>query len=262
MTELVIASTQADAEAATAIENHHAELAGALALHVERIVHSASTGARAAAERSRDDLVAWCRAELVPHALAEEATLYPAAAEREAAGLLVDGMLGEHRVILDLVDCLAVAADPVRAAGHATALEAVFNTHLTKENELIVPLLVSDPEVCLADLLGAMHEELTGAEAAGRSTEAGGCGGHSCSCGEVDAPGSPELDARVIPHAIRHATIFGALDTVPSGGGLVLVAPHDPLPLLAQIEQRWPGVFHTTYLERGPEDWRLEFIRN
>ncbi|HEY0902783.1 MAG TPA: DUF2249 domain-containing protein [Marmoricola sp.] len=88
-----------------------------------------------------------------------------------------------------------------------------------------------------------------------------GCGGHSCSCGESDGPELPELDARSIPHAIRHATIFGALEAVAPGGGLVLVAPHDPLPLLAQIEQRWSNRFTVDYLERGPEAWRLAFVR-
>ena len=44
-------------------------------------------------------------------------------------------------------------------------------------------------------------------------------------------------------------------------GHLVLVAPHDPIPLLAQIEQRWPGVFQEDYLERGPVAWRLCFVR-
>jgi uncharacterized protein (DUF2249 family) len=28
----------------------------------------------------------------------------------------------------------------------------------------------------------------------------------------------PELEARTVPHAMRHATIFGALDAAPSGG--------------------------------------------
>ncbi|HSE70420.1 MAG TPA: DUF2249 domain-containing protein [Nocardioidaceae bacterium] len=86
-------------------------------------------------------------------------------------------------------------------------------------------------------------------------------GGHSCNCGEVDGPGYPELDARQVPHAIRHATIFGALDAVRPGGGMVLVAPHDPLPLLRQIEQRSPGAFEITYVERGPDAWRLAFAR-
>ena len=88
-----------------------------------------------------------------------------------------------------------------------------------------------------------------------------GATGHACSCGEADAPAHPELDARTIPHAIRHATIFGALDAVRPGRGLVLVAPHDPLPLLAQLEQRQPGVFDVEYLDRGPEAWRLLLVR-
>lgn len=96
------------------------------------------------------------------------------------------------------------------------------------------------------------------ADAAG--TADGGCGG-SCTCGEVDGPEYPELDARTVPHAIRHATIFGALDSIAPGDGLVLVAPHDPLPLLAQIEQRWPDEFAVSYLERGPEAWRLSLAR-
>ncbi|WP_230208472.1 DUF2249 domain-containing protein [Microlunatus sp. Gsoil 973] len=85
---------------------------------------------------------------------------------------------------------------------------------------------------------------------------------HHCSCGELDAPGLPELDARTIPHAIRHATIFGALDGVGAGGGIILVASHNPLPLLAQLEQRSPGAFTVEYLEEGPETWRLALVRS
>ncbi|MDO5743434.1 MAG: DUF2249 domain-containing protein [Micrococcaceae bacterium] len=83
---------------------------------------------------------------------------------------------------------------------------------------------------------------------------------HECACGDHDA-GFPELDARVIPHAIRHATIFGALDSIAVGGGLILLAPHNPLPLLEQIENRAPGAFEISYLEEGPEDWRLQLLR-
>jgi uncharacterized protein (DUF2249 family) len=85
--------------------------------------------------------------------------------------------------------------------------------------------------------------------------------GHTCGCGEVDGPGYPELDARAIPHAIRHATVFGALDSIEEGDGLVLVAPHDPLPLLAQVESRYDGAFDFDYRERGPEAWRVVLTR-
>ena len=74
--------------------------------------------------------------------------------------------------------------------------------------------------------------------------------------------GAPELDARAIPHAIRHGAVIGALDSIRPGRSMVLVAPHNPLPLLAQVEQRAPGRFEVDYLERGPEAWRLAFVRS
>jgi uncharacterized protein (DUF2249 family) len=144
------------------------------------------------------------------------------------------------------------------------ASRAVFDSHLTKENDLVVPLLAATPGVSLHELLGGMHQLLgdaSHATAADADEVSAGCGGHTCSCGEVDGPGYPELDVRSVPHAIRHATIFGALESVRPGAGLELVAPHDPLPLLDQVNQRWPGRFSVTYSERGPEAWRLTLVR-
>lgn len=268
MDKLVIASNEADARAAEAVEQHHAEMAGALAARVEALVTAAARRDDDAAGAARSDLVDWCDAELLPHAVAEERAMYPAAQAMPEGRLLVEGMLGEHRVIVDLVQSLRVVEDPVRAAAAAQALHVAFGDHLAKENELVLPLLVGAPEVSVAELLGGMHELLGGGAPADQrhprpaDTEAeGGCGGHSCACGEVDGPGYPELDARTVPHAIRHSTIFGALDAVRPGGGMVLVAPHDPLPLIAQVEQRAPGAFEVGYLERGPEAWRLVFVR-
>ena len=82
----------------------------------------------------------------------------------------------------------------------------------------------------------------------------------ACACGVVDLPELPELDVRTIPHAVRHGTVFGALDAVRPGGGLVIIAHHDPLPLLAQIRQRSGERFTVRYLERGPDAWRIQFI--
>lgn len=83
----------------------------------------------------------------------------------------------------------------------------------------------------------------------------------SCGCGCTDES-LPELDARAIPHAIRHASIFGAVDSLASGAALVLVAPHDPLPLLAQFVDRYgDGGLAVKYLERGPEAWKLKLTR-
>ena len=264
MNDVVIASDEADATAAQAVEQHHAQMQGALRVRVEALVAGASRGDEVAAQAARSDLVGWCRSELVPHAAAEEQTLYPAARERVEARLLVESMLGEHQVIVGLVEELASAPGPVRAAAAARALQALFDTHLAKENELVLPVLVSAPDVSVASLLAGMHEVLGGHshEAHAEQEGQGGCGGHNCTCGEQDGPGFPELDARQVPHAIRHATVFGALDSVQPGGGLVLVAPHDPLPLLAQIDQRYSGAFDVEYVQRGPDAWRLNLVRH
>ncbi|MFC5996508.1 DUF2249 domain-containing protein [Pseudonocardia hispaniensis] len=258
MNNVVIASNEADAAAVTAVEQHHAELAGALDIRVEALLTSLAGGDASAAEQARRDLAGWCNRELVPHALAEEKALYPAAGKTVQGRLLVDAMLDEHRVITGLVEDVSTASDLLRAGAAAHALRVLFGVHLTKENEQILPLLAAAHDVSVTELLAGMRE-LLGAQA---EVHHGGHGGHDCGCGEVDGPGYPELDARAIPHAIRHATIFGALDGVRRGGGLVLVAPHDPLPLLAQIEKRTPGTFAVEYLERGPEAWRLQFVRS
>lgn len=83
----------------------------------------------------------------------------------------------------------------------------------------------------------------------------------SCGCGCAYEDGAPELDVRAIPHAIRHATVFGALGAIKPGQSMVLVAPHDPKPLLAQIADREQGTISVTYLDEGPEAWRLKLTR-
>jgi uncharacterized protein (DUF2249 family)/iron-sulfur cluster repair protein YtfE (RIC family) len=259
---VVVATSEQDAAAAEAVVQHHAVMAGALAGLAERVV--TASGNEAAAQ-ARDELVHWSVTELLPHARAEEEALYPLAAAE--GRLLVESMLGEHEVIEGLVEQLRSADTPMRAAATANALRVIFESHLTKENELILPLVAQTPGVSLADALRGMHELLEeedgqhGHDAHPVAASEPEGHGHSCGCGEVDGEELPELDARSVPHAIRHATIFGALDAVRPGNGLVLVAPHDPLPLLKQVEQRAPGAFSVDYLERGPEAWRLRFLR-
>lgn len=304
------ADDSADRRAAGAVVAHHAQLSAALGALAERVVEAAERADVRDVFRARAELVSWLHAELLPHATAEEAVLYPAAAELTPGALLVDGMVDEHRTIVALVDELASSATPVRAAAAARALTALFGTHLTKENELILPLLLSSGAAGLAELLEGMHDLLGGGEAAGcgcghdgpgedghghdghghdghghkaaaagqvgagaaepGGERGGGCGG-ACGCGG-DAPGGaaaeapvlsidPRLDVREIPHDRRHATVLAALDSVPAGGALVLVAPHAPRPLLAEIEARHPGRFELDWLQEGPTVWQLRLQR-
>lgn len=87
-------------------------------------------------------------------------------------------------------------------------------------------------------------------------------GSHSCRCGESESSTYPELDASLIPHEIRHPAIIGALESLKSGQGMILVAHHKPMPLLAQIEKKHPAIFSVTFLDEGPDKWHVQFIRS
>ena len=271
MSDLTLTSTRADAVAFESVTAHHAQLSGSLKARVGAVLGAAAdTSGDGRLDAARQALLAWCEDELLPQMGAEDKVLYPIGLANPAARMLVEAMVAEHEVITDLVGDLHATAAPVVIAGTTHALQVVLDSHLRKENEQLFPALVADPTVSVADLLREMRLLLS--EQSDQTTQNPNQNAtealmdhetttHSCTCGEHDPAGYPELDARAIPHAIRHATIFGALAAVAPGGGMVLVAPHDPLPLLAQIEQRAPGVFQVDYLERGPETWRLAFVR-
>lgn len=149
-----------DVGAAQAVAHHHDQMAGSLADLGHALLAAARSQDPEGVDRARSDLVAWCLHQLVPHALAEESTMYAAAGELTSGRLLVEAMLAEHRVIVGLVSQLEAAKDPFEAVAVTRALQVLFETHLGKENEQVLPLLVATPEVSVADLLGGMHELL------------------------------------------------------------------------------------------------------
>jgi Hemerythrin HHE cation binding domain. len=153
-----------DAAAAEAIRRHHAELAATLRDHVTALVDAAEVGSSRQTWQRRDQLTAWLHDELLPHAAAEESALYPAAATQPGGRLLVDGMVAEHRTITELAAEVEAARTPVHVATAARALAAVFEVHLAKENDLILPLLEAAPDVSLADTVAGLHAVLGRAE--------------------------------------------------------------------------------------------------
>jgi hypothetical protein len=169
-----------------AVEQHQAVLAGALSTQVERLLSAGDVW-----QPIRDGLVAWCRSYLLPHAEAEERTLYPA------------------------------AGDFVRAAATVSALRTFFDSHLSKENDQLLPSLAQAPDVDLAGLLDGMHD--LGRRDTSPMRPMAGAVAMSAAAAR-SARGYPQFDARVGPHAIRHATIFGALEAVGPGAGLSTLA--------------------------------------
>jgi len=148
-------SSPSPLEAAAAIRAHHEELAQGL---LDRVA-----GLRAAArdarpfQAQRDGVVAYLETEIVPHAAAEERTLYRAADSGPAAQL-VDAMRAEHRDLLGRVEGLGDASDAIDAVSGASAIEALFLSHLGKENDRLIPALLAMPDVSLGELLAGMHE--------------------------------------------------------------------------------------------------------
>ena len=69
------------------------------------------------------------------------------------------------------------------------------------------------------------------------------------------------FDARGIGRRFRHAAIFGALDALHPGEVMRFVNDHDPLPLLAQMQQRYGEDIRIEYRQRAPEGVMIDFIR-
>lgn len=144
-----------DDEAAAAIKAHHVELRGGLR---ERVLALRSTvQAGMAHGEAKQAVLDYLERELLPHAAAEEEALYPAG-DTGMTALLVRAMRDEHRNLVAHVAELEEAVDGVEAATTASAILALFESHLSKENDLLVPALVADPHVSLGELLGDMHD--------------------------------------------------------------------------------------------------------
>lgn len=76
---------------------------------------------------------------------------------------------------------------------------------------------------------------------------------------------SPDMrypfDARGVAKRFRHAAIFGALDSLHPGETMRFVNDHDPLPLLAQLMERYGDAIEITYVAREPGQIVIDFAR-
>lgn len=261
--QLVVATNAADADAINSLRTDLAELTGALTALNASFISGAETavsgGGVEDVSRARLDFVEFATTDILMRSRAEEATIYRAAITSPATRALVEGLVAEHRVLESLIQEVRESSSPVRATAAARAFVALVTVHHEKDAEILAPALAAATDVDFAQELKNLaqkQEELTSPSGGG-----GGCGGN-CGCGKQDSAPEPELDATTIPHAIRHATIFGALNSLKSGGSLVLSADHAPVPLIKQLEERSPGEFTTAWVEEGPEVWKLRFTRN
>ena len=66
------------------------------------------------------------------------------------------------------------------------------------------------------------------------------------------------IDVRTIQPRERHPKIFAMANDLAVGDSFVIVNDHDPRPLHYQLQAKYPGQFSWTYLESGPEVWRVQ----
>jgi iron-sulfur cluster repair protein YtfE (RIC family) len=108
---------------------------------------------------ARRAVLEYLEGELLPHARAEEEALYPAG-DVGLASLLVRSMRDEHVNLIAHVEAFGSEDGAITAASRAAAILALFESHLHKENDLLIPALVADESVSLGALLDGMHRLL------------------------------------------------------------------------------------------------------
>ena len=82
---------------------------------------------------------------------------------------------------------------------------------------------------------------------------------HNCATPTI-ADGSYPFDARGVAKRFRHAAIFGALDSLHAGETMRFCNDHDPLPLLAQLDQRFGSGIKISYVSRAPGEIIIDFM--
>ena len=69
------------------------------------------------------------------------------------------------------------------------------------------------------------------------------------------------LDVRTISPRDRHPLIFRTFDALEEGHAFELINDHDPKPLYYQFLHERPDQFIWSYLEQGPDIWRVSIQR-
>lgn len=175
---VTVASSSRDAQLAEAVVSHHAAMTREVGELVGRVVAAVDAGEDP--RPARDELAAFFTTEVLPHAKAEESTLYGAAAGIDRARMLIETMIIEHGLIAEAIAGLERAETAGSIAAAAGALDALFTGHVGRENDFVIPLLAADPVVSLNELVEGLHELIGGADSDPSTPgDSGGCG---CGC--------------------------------------------------------------------------------
>ncbi|HEU5385674.1 MAG TPA: DUF2249 domain-containing protein, partial [Streptosporangiaceae bacterium] len=119
------------------------------------------------------EMIAYLAEEVLPHAIAEEETIYPAvAAARPDLTGTVSEMVAEHGSLSASAEALAGLADGHAAVEKARQVAGLFGAHAARENNVLLPALLASDDVDLAALLAQMHRRAREAAKTDRTGEA------------------------------------------------------------------------------------------
>jgi hypothetical protein len=144
------------------IVHHHAVLRRGLERRAGALCEAAENGVPF--QRQLAILRVYLEEEILPHAKAEERTLYRAAATQARGSELVRTLTAQHHALAYLAGRLRPGADGGEAAAVSEWIATLFAGHVAKENDLLLPALAGSG-ADLASLLADMHEPQAGAPA-------------------------------------------------------------------------------------------------
>jgi len=154
--------TYEGAEQTRQIIHHHAMLRRGLERRAGTLREAVDGGVPF--ERQMTILRDYLADEILPHAEAEERTLYPAAVTQARGRELVSALTAEHHALAYLAGRLQPGADGAEAATAAERIATLLAGHVAKENDLLLPALAG-AGADLAALLADMHQPQASARA-------------------------------------------------------------------------------------------------
>jgi hypothetical protein len=134
------------------IVHHHAVLRRGLERRSGALCEAVESGVPF--ERLMMTLREYVAGEILPHAEAEERTLYQAAATQARGSNLVGTLTAEHHALAYLAGRLRPGADGTEAATVSEWIATLFAGHVAKENDLLLPALTG----CGADLAALLAD--------------------------------------------------------------------------------------------------------
>ena len=141
------------------IVHHHAVLRRGLERRAGTVCDAVANGVPY--EQPLATLREYLEGEVLPHAEAEERTLYRAAVTQARGSELVRTLTAEHRELAYLASRLRSPADSSTAATVAEWIATFFAGHVAKENDLLLPALTGSG----ADLTALLADMRTGTQA-------------------------------------------------------------------------------------------------